>query len=105
MLQRLFACLDAKQYTIVPRNKNRDFLAMNGYTLQDQLDVLRSLTPADCFKAEPDRDDKSNNDVYWFYKKGYDGLRVYVKYKIVFKTLPNGKNDFAIIKSLHEEGL
>ena len=76
VLDQLFACLDAKQYTIAPRDKNRAFLAENGYTLKDQLNILRSLTPADCIKAEPDRDDKSKEDVYWFYKKGYDGLRI-----------------------------
>lgn len=104
VLDQLFTCLDAKEYTIVDRWKNRVFLSENGFTLEDQIDILHSLTPEDCIKAEPDRDDSSHRDVYWFYKKGYDGLRVYVKYKIIIKTKPDGETEHALIKSIHEDG-
>lgn len=104
MLGKLNKCLDAKQYHICGRDKNRDFLASNGFTLEDQLTILRSLTPADCIKAEEDRDDPNHMDTYWFHKKNYDGLLVYVKYKIVILEPPEGDGDFAFIKSIHEDG-
>jgi len=104
MLNKLFKCLDAKEYTIEKRDKNRAFLAMNGFTLEDQLAILRSLTPADCIKAEPDRDDPDGNDEYWFHKKGYGDLMVYVKYKIILKIRPGSELEHAFIKSLHEDG-
>lgn len=104
MLTKLFRCLDAKRYEIKDRQKNREFLAEHGFLLEDQLNILRSLTPSDCIKAEPDRDDKKQEDVYWFYKKGYDGILVYVKYKIVLEKMPDGIHDFARIKGIHEDG-
>ena len=105
MLGKLFKCLDTQQYNICERDKNRDFLASNGFTLEDQLNILRSLTPTDCIKAEPDRDDPNGADTYWFHKKSYEGILVYVKYKIVILKPPEGDGDFACIKSIHEDGL
>ncbi len=105
MLGKLFKCLDVKQYHICDRAKNRYFLASNGYTLDDQLSILRSLTPSDCFKVGADRDDPKGEDTYWFHKKSYDGILVYVKYKIVILKPPEGDGDFAVIKSIHEDGL
>ena len=105
MLGRLIKCLDAKQYHISERDKNRDFLVSNGFTLEDQLNILRSLTPADFIKAEGDRDDPNRMDTYWFHKKDYEGILVYVKYKIIILKPPAGDGDFAFIKSIHEDGL
>ncbi len=104
MLRKLFMCLDTKRYTIVDRDKNREFLAMNGFALEDQLNILRSLTPGDCVKAEPDRDDSNGQDLYWFHIKHYEGIPVYVKYKIVLIKMPDCEQDYAIIKSIHEDG-
>lgn len=104
MLKKLFKCLDTNQYTISKRRKNREFLALYGFTLDDQLAILRSLTPSDCIKVESDRDDQSGNDEYWFHKKSYDGISVYVKYKITIIIQPEGNFDYAIIKSIHEDG-
>ena len=103
-LAQLRWCLDENRYSIEDRAKNRAFLAENGFTLEDQLDILRSLTPRDCFKAEEDRDDPKGGDTYWFYKRKYEGLPVYVKYKIVIKKIAEREGDFAFIKSIHEDG-
>ena len=98
-LERLKWCLDAGRYTIDPRDKNRSFLAEHGYSLDDQLDILRSLTPQDCYKAEPDRANAKH--LYWFHKKRYEDMILYVKYKIFI--LHEDGCDFAYIKSIHED--
>ena len=104
MLERLHKCLDAERYQICDRPKNRMFLADYGFTLDDQLSILRSLAPADCIKTEVDRDDPNGTEEYWFHKKDYDGISVYVKYKIVLLKYPDDEHDYAIIKSIHEDG-
>ena len=102
ILDKLAECVRTQNYSIDQRTKNIAFLMDNGYSVEDQENVLLQLTPKEYIKTENDRDD-SGSEAYWFFTTKYEQLHVYVKFKIQFLTTPDGK-PFAFIKSLHEDG-
>lgn len=94
-LKVLAECVKTGNYSIDPRDKNRYFLSLNGYTYKDQEAILLSLKLDNFIKYDEDQNDPES-EWYWIFKTKYDRRVIYVKFKLL---LING--NYAYVKSLH----
>ncbi len=91
--------ISAGKYDFVPRRKNMQALAQHGLTIMDAKNEILGLVVGDYYKG-PKRDlDPNRTGDIWEFKKNIDGMKFYVKLKIVQE---NGKD---ILKCLgfHED--
>lgn len=82
-LARVKKLLSAGKYDFVPRRKNMQALARNGFTIADAKDEILGLVVGDYYKG-PKRDfDSDRPGDIWEFKKSVGGTQFYVKVKIV----------------------
>lgn len=67
----------------MPYKKYIDTRRRLGFTTDDLENLLKSLTPNDCFKnPEMDRD-KQYPGLFWFFKVNAFGTIIYIKFKVL----------------------
>lgn len=91
--------ISAGKYDFVPRRKNMQSLAQHGLTITDARDEMSGLVVGDYYKGpKQDLDPNRPGDI-WEFKKDIDGIKFYVKMKILQE---NGK---AVLRclSFHED--
>lgn len=71
-----------KNFYFVDRSKNRETFWRMGMTLQDQKDLIQSLTLADYWQGPLTDDDLKRDGKLWVFKKCYQGYRLYIKVRI-----------------------
>lgn len=94
--------LSAGKYDFVPRRKNMQALAQHGLTITDAKNEILGLMISDYYKGpKQDLDSNRLGDI-WEFKKNIDGMKFYVKVKIVqengediLKCLGFHEDDFA----------
>ncbi len=91
--------LSAGKYDFVPRRKNMQALALHGLTITDAKDEILGLVVNDYYKGPKQDLDQNRPGDIWEFKKDIDGMKFYIKVKIVQE---NGEN---ILKCLafHED--
>lgn len=91
--------LSAGKYDFVPRRKNMQALAQHGLTITDAKNEILGLVVSDYYKGpKQDLDPNRPGDI-WEFKKNIDGMRFYVKVKIVQE---NGEDVLKCL-SFHED--
>ena len=91
--------MQAGDYVFVPRKKNLQALAYQGYTIKDVKNELYDLKVSDYYKG-PKRDfDPDHSGAVWEFKKAVGGKQFYVKLKIQNQ---NGKDVLKCL-SFHED--
>ena len=75
------------KYDFVPRRKNMQALAKHGLTIADAKAEILGLVIDDYYKGP--KQDFDRPGVIWEFKKNVDGMRFYIKIKIVQE---NGEN-------------
>lgn len=82
-LARIKNLISAGKYDFVPRRKSMQALAKHGLTIIDAKDEILGLMVSDYYKGpKQDLDPNRPGDI-WEFKKNIDGMRFYVKVKIV----------------------
>lgn len=92
--------LSIGRYDFVPRKKNMQSLAKHGLTIIDAKNEILGLSIKDYYKGpKQDFDGNRSSGNIWEFKKNVDGIRFYVKVKIV------QENGIDILKCLgfHED--
>ncbi len=94
--------LSAGKYDFVPRRKNMQALAQHGLTITDAKNEILGLVVGDYYKGPKQDLDPSRPGDIWEFKRSIDGMRFYVKVKIVqekgediLKCLGFHEDDFA----------
>jgi len=75
--------LRAGKYDFVPRRKNLQSLAQHGLTITDAKNEILGLCVADYYKGPKQDFDSNHPGDIWEFKKNIDGIRFYIKVKIV----------------------
>ena len=94
--------LSTGKYDFVPRRKNMQALAQHGLTITDAKNEILGLVVGDYYKGPKQDFDPNHSGDIWEFKKSIDGIRFYVKVKIikengedVLKCLGFHEDDFA----------
>lgn len=96
----LFKQASEKELYVPNRDKNRDFLARHGFTIQDRKDVIAGLQLKNYAKGpEPDDKDPAGPKNIWVFGVQYEGIAIYIKLKLIEES--NHVNR-AIVISFHE---
>ncbi len=89
----------AGKFDFVPRRKNMQDLSQHGLTIKDAKNEILGLVVSDYYKGpKNDLDSRYPGDI-WEFKKDIDGVRFYVKIKIVHE---NGEDILKCI-GFHED--
>ena len=67
---------------IVNRSKNRETFWALQMTLQDQIDLIKSLSSSNYWRGPLNDDDPSRDGKIWIFKKNYQNHRLYIKVKV-----------------------
>lgn len=91
--------ISAGKYDFVPRRKNMLALAKHGLTITDAKNEILGLVVGDYYKGPKQDLDVNRPGDIWEFKKDIDGMKFYIKMKIV------QENDEDILKCLgfHED--
>lgn len=82
-LEKVKILISASKYDFVPRRKNMQALAQYGLTITDAKNEILGLVVGDYYKGpKQDLDPNRPGDI-WEFKKNIDGIKFYVKVKIV----------------------
>ena len=73
----------SKKYDFVPRRKNMQALAQHGLTILDAKDEILGLVVGDYYKGPKQDFDSNRPGDIWEFKKIINGIRFYIKIKIV----------------------
>lgn len=94
--------LSSGKYDFVPRRKNMQALAQYGLTITDAKNEILGLVVGDYYNGPKQDFDPNRPGDIWEFKKDIDGIRFYVKVKIVqenggdiLKCLGFHEDDFA----------
>ena len=94
--------LSVGKYDFVPRRKNMQALAQHGLTIADAKNEILGLVVGDYYKGPKQDFDTNRPGDIWEFKKDIDGMRFYIKVKIVqedgeyiLKCLAFHEDDFA----------
>ena len=75
--------MSSKKYDFVPRRKNMQALAQHGLTILDAKDEILGLVVGDYYKGPKQDFDSNRPGDIWEFKKIINGIRFYIKIKIV----------------------
>lgn len=102
ILEQIKNLISAGKYDFVPRRKNMQALAQHGLTVVDAKNEILGLVVADYYKGPKQDLDQNRPGDIWEFKKNIDGIKFYVKIKIVqengediLKCLGFHEDDFA----------
>lgn len=82
-LTKVKRLVSSKKYDFVPRRKNMQALAQHGLTILDAKDEIIGLVVGDYYKGPKQDFDSNRPGVIWEFKKIINGIRFYIKIKIV----------------------
>ena len=82
-LTKVKRLVSSKKYDFVPRRKNMQALAQHGLTILDAKDEILGLVVGDYYKGPKQDFDSNRPGVIWEFKKIINGIRFYIKIKIV----------------------
>ena len=82
-LTKVKRLVSSKKYDFVPRRKNMQALAQHGLTILDAKDEILGLVVGDYYKGPKQDFDSNRSGVIWEFKKIINGIRFYIKIKIV----------------------
>lgn len=107
-IKRMKPLLATGDITIVPTQKNIEFDRLYAFPEAKKIEVIKSLSAADCYQIEPNDNQRfGNEDVYKFFKEigllSYgvpEAVKLYLK--LYIRERP--RYDTVIVISFHEEG-
>lgn len=82
-LTKVKRLVSSKKYDFVPRRKNMQALAQHGLTILDAKDEILGLVVGDYYKGPKQDFDSNRPGDIWEFKKIINGIRFYIKIKIV----------------------
>ncbi len=101
-LAKVKKLISAGKYDFVPRRKNMQALAQHGLTITDAKNEILELVVGDYYKGPKQDMDVNRPGDIWEFKKNIDGMKFYIKVKIVqengediLKCLGFHEDDFA----------
>ena len=84
-------------FSIIPRDKNKEFMREYKLQLNDVKNIILALTVADYIKG-PEEDEGGYAGEVWFFAPRFRGIKLYIKLRIQ-------ENKIIVCISIHENGL
>ena len=82
-LNTLKGAIEKGRFVTIGRSKNNAFMSKHGMTPKEREEIIYGLQVEDYISGpEEDHDYPGENDI-WKFKKGYLGLEIYIKIKLV----------------------
>lgn len=98
-LTALKEATDKGSFTFLPRKKNMDFLAKNGWSIDDVKRAIRALSLQDYDSGpEADRDIPGSDENIWKFNTQYLGKEIHIKVKLIIRR----GDHYVICMSFHD---
>lgn len=88
---------NGETFSIIPRNKNRNFMREYGLKLNDVKNIILGLSVED-YAGGPEEDEGGYAGEVWFFEPRFRGIKLYVKLRIQ-------DNKLIVCISIHENGV
>lgn len=99
-LTQIKETITSKNFIVIPRDKNNEFLATTGMTPKEREEIILSLETRHYMKG-PAADHKNPGEKeIWVFKVNYSGKDIYIKLKLSLN--PDTKTFFGKCLSFHE---
>lgn len=99
-LTQIKETITSKNFVVIPRDKNNDFLAKTGMTPTERENIILSLESRHYVKGPAsDHNNPKEKDI-WVFKATYNGMDIYIKLKLLLD--PDTDRFFGKCLSFHE---